>query len=642
MQKLSEEELKIQKLKENLIINLDFNPYQCFRILDIENKNSIDCYDLYNYLKNNKQYSTLHECYLIIIYYDKEDQNFWSYENFVSFILNGYKNNLNSVHYEFHSPDKQNLTSEISELLLNIFIAELTLIRNTLPLVEKIKQRYDYNIVDLFKSLTDTSNITKKTLSNFFKRNGYDEYEDEKLEAIIDRLSLSKNKLIPAYDIKKIFEVGYCDTTKDDLYEAMLNCPNRDLNKGYYINNNKNDENKCNDGECSVTSEKCFNTDYCLKSNNKNENDNFFNNNSHFYTDTNFYNSYNNPLKNSDNNCKCCKKETISMKNSENNFYKNQEMQKQFLNTTDLLNSQLSNSNMDTNNQSKLNLSKNDMNNSTIKKDINHIISLTKQKYNVLTEMEKQCNNCCCDNSFSFSKDKPLQEEQYFIEFLRYVLGNELLIEKTKCELALRADFNIEDCLNIFISNDKKNNNKIVTPEDFIYGTQNLNLKFTGDEMKLIFCKYDLMNLGYLTFNDFFDMIVPFDVTYREMVTKRTKMTFSPKYKKGEIFLGATKNYLQNLLQCICISETNIEKERHKLFGYLNELSLDKIFWKMDKDKKGYIIEKDLEEYLKDSDVDIYGTNAHQLLFIRFDRKKLGILTIQDIINEVSFVFPEN
>ena len=62
----------------------------------------------------------------------------------------------------------------------------------------------------------------------------------------------------------------------------------------------------------------------------------------------------------------------------------------------------------------------------------------------------------------------------------------------------------------------------------------------------------------------------------------------------------------------------------------------------MDKDKKGYIIEKDLEEYLKDSDVDIYGTNAHQLLFIRFDRKKLGILTIQDIINEVSFVFPEN
>jgi len=40
-------------------------------------------------------------------------------------------------------------------------------------------------------------------------------------------------------------------------------------------------------------------------------------------------------------------------------------------------------------------------------------------------------------------------------------------------------------------------------------------------KIKLLFCRYDLMNNGYLTYDDFYNMIVPYDSKYREMVERR-------------------------------------------------------------------------------------------------------------------------
>ena len=553
---LSEEESKVQRNKEKLLNNYDFNPYQCFKFLDKNSKEAIDCYDISNFMKENSEYITLQESFLIILYYDTKDQNFWSYDNFVNYLLNGFNSSYSNKEFDF-SINKSQITDSVRSLLLNIFKSELELIHTTIPLVNKIKQRYDYNIPDLFRSITSNNDIDKQNINQFLIRNGYDNISDNKLSAIINRLSLSKNELISCCDLQRLFEVGYCDTSKRDLYESMLNCPKNIIDSGY--NQNEKSNIAAEDNNTILNSDK---KDYQINS-------------------SNYY---------------------INNTNSKENIYK---YDKKIID------------------EEKINDYEVEENKELLKN-----ISLTNQKNKVLNKMEKK-------NKLNNEDALEIPEEKYFIEYLENILGNEVLIERKKIELSLRSDFNIEDCIQIFKTNGM--NDQIISKEDFIYGSQTLDLKFNTEEIELIFFKYDLENNGYLTFSDFFDMIVPFSCKYREMVENRLSMPYKPKYKTNEIFLGSTINYLKEVLQCICISETNLEKDRHKLKKYLNYMNLDKIFSKIDVNKKGFIVAKDLLNYLKNWNITLLDSES-DLVFIRIDRDRNGIITLNDIINETSLV----
>ena len=583
---LSEEELKVQRKKEELINNYDFNPFQCFQFLDTKSKESIDCYDIFNFMKSNYQYISLHECFLIILFYDTKDQNFWSYDNFVHYLINGY-NNLSKNRRSDFINHKGKIKDTVIQLLLDIFKAELSLIHNTTPLVKKIKDRYDFSTEDLFRSLTKNCDINKKNINDFLIRNGYDNVPEIKLNAIINRLSLSKNSLVSYCDLQRLFDVGYSDNVKDDLYDSMLNCPYNKIDNGYIENESKYKINIEEDNnELNISNNDTTNT---FTPNNNSNNRNYiylYENNSEKNINLNDDNNINN---NEDN----------TKEENENNEYRN-----------------------------------NNFNGENGEEELNNIISLTRQRYSALNRLNKESN--IKNNNDIFE----MPEEKFVAEYLEYILRNEILIEKKKGELALRADFNIDDCIKIFKPNIKLNEN-FISQAEFVYGSESLDLKFNEEEIKLLFCKYDLMNNGYLSFSDFFDMLVPFNSKYREMVENRQSMPYRPKYKINEIFLDDTKNYLKNVLQCICISEISIEKERHKLTRFLNSMSLDKIFYKMDKDKKGYIIPTDLLNYLKVWNITLLDSES-DLVFIRMDRDRNGIITLNDIITETSLVLPEN
>ncbi len=70
-------------------------------------------------------------------------------------------------------------------------------------------------------------------------------------------------------------------------------------------------------------------------------------------------------------------------------------------------------------------------------------------------------------------------------------------------------------------------------------------------------------------------------------------------------------------------------------------MSLDKIFYKMDKDKKGFLVPNDLFNYLKNWNVTILESES-DLVFIRIDRDRNGIITLNDIITETSLVLSDN
>ena len=613
---LSEEELKVQREKEELINDYDFNPYECFKFMDKNSKESIDYYDIFNFMKDNLEYITLHESFLIILYYDTKDQNFWSYENFVNYLLNGYSSLSQIRRFEFIN-SKEGMKDSVKKLLLDIFKSELELIHNTVPLVKKIKDRYDYNIADLFRSITNNCDIDKNNINDFMIRNGYDNFPEIKLNAIINRLSLSKNSLVTLCDLQRLFEVGYCDNIKNDLYESMFNCPKNKINEGYVKNESKYKINIEENNENNLSNNETTNT---FSSNNFILNFDY-NSEKNIDEDFNFINKFDYDRLN--------KKKDINYQNDDKqNFNHFNEM---FIPEREIKENEKQEKD---NNEFDINVF-NEGN------ELENTISLTKQKYKVLNQMNKKNNNI--NNDINNNNDNSIFEifeEKYFVDYLEYILRNEILIEKKKGELALRADFNIEDCIKIFKPNTQLNEN-FISQEDFIYGTHSLELTFNKEEIKLFFCKYDLMNNGYLTFSDFFDMLVPFNSKYREMVENRESLPYRPKYKINEIFLDSTKNYLKDLFQCICISEISIEKERHKLMRYLNSMSLDKIFYKMDKDKKGFLVQNDLFNYLKNWNVTILESES-DLVFIRIDRDRNGIITLNDIITETSLVLSDN
>ena len=532
---LSEEELKIQKNKDELINNNNFNPYLCFTYIS-NGKDKIDNKDIYNFMNNNSINITLEESYLIILYFDTKLQNYWSFENFVVFLLNNHNMAKNEKRLNF-SNSKGQITDIILKLLLNILNSELELIHKTLPLINQIKNKFDYNINNLYRALSfNMDNINIININDFLKRNGYHNISEIKLNSIINRLSLSKKNIISFSDLQRLIEVGYSEGEKSDLYVSMLNC----------LNN------------ITIDSDK-----------NKNEMNEDNNNNTYYLSDRFLLNSYKN-------------NNSLNMKNDE-------------------------------------------------KREIIYNNNYNKQNvlFNKENQEEKKNNSKSFHLNIIHYKNSEILEEKFFIDYLTYILGNEILIEKNKCKLALKYDFNIEDSIRIFKT--KENKEKFISQNDFIYGTQFLDLNFDIEEIKLLFCRYDIMNNGYLTYNEFYEMILPFDKQYREIVEKRKS--------KGKIN-EMTLKCLKDLMQCICISEISIEKERNKLMKYLNDMSITKIFNKIDIDKKGFLSQKDLFNYLKSWNINIFYNNI-DLLFNRLDRDKDGIINFNDIIIEISIVLSD-
>ena len=166
-----------------------------------------------------------------------------------------------------------------------------------------------------------------------------------------------------------------------------------------------------------------------------------------------------------------------------------------------------------------------------------------------------------------------------------------------------------------------------------IYGFNALSLNIPAQNIKLFMSKYDLINEGVLSFNNFFDMIVPFTKQYRDMIEARCEMTYTPQYNKIDVFLSSTLLYFQQLLRLINYTEESIEKQRN-LLSSMSKIYMSNIFKKIDLDNKGYLTPFDLGKYLKKNNVIIIESEA-DLLFIRLDRNRDGKVVITDFYHEM-------
>ena len=222
-------------------------------------------------------------------------------------------------------------------------------------------------------------------------------------------------------------------------------------------------------------------------------------------------------------------------------------------------------------------------------------------------------------------------EERQFNDFLRKLMLAEDKIETAKVNLALNSDFNCEDAFRIF----ELNGQGFINQCDLKCGLNLLGIYPTDHEVRLLMKRFDLQNQGFLNYADFFDMLVPYEKDYRNMVENRLPNSCCP-CRCPDIFCCGTLCDLKNVFNLIIDLENDINNNR-RLFGTLR-LKFREIFRLLDCPNRGFFSNNDLNIYLKKNGIFISNKLA-DLLFIRLDRSRNGNVFYKDIEDELQTLY---
>ena len=187
---LAEGERTIEISRQVLSDLKEFDSFQIFKNIDIEDKNKIDCYSIINFLRIKGIYCTEEEASLIILFYDQDYDNVLSYPEFINVIQSekSLKNNLNK-------PPKDKIPFDVDYSLGKLLEKEVELSRKFLYALKDIKCRYDFNIHNLYHKIKYFNSITNESLRAFFQKNEVSFLESD-IKLILKRLDLNKDGII--------------------------------------------------------------------------------------------------------------------------------------------------------------------------------------------------------------------------------------------------------------------------------------------------------------------------------------------------------------------------------------------------------------------------------------------------------------
>ena len=234
-------------------------------------------------------------------------------------------------------------------------------------------------------------------------------------------------------------------------------------------------------------------------------------------------------------------------------------------------------------------------------------------------------------NIFKDNNKYNAYEQGQFNDFLKKLMEIESEIEQVKIDLSSNQDFNCEDAFRIF----ELDGRGIIDKNDLKYGLNLLNVYPTELELRLLIKRFDLQKIGVITFEDFFDIVVPFEKIYRTTVEKRLPRSCCP-CRCINVFSFGTINSLKNLFNLIIKAENTINNIRRNM-GSLR-IRLRDIFGLIDKMKRGYFNNNDFLLYLQQEGI-LYDDKDADLLFIRLDKNRNGKIDYREIEDELQTLY---
>ena len=593
MMQLAEGERTIEISRQVLSDLYDFNAYQIFKNLDIEGKNRIDVNNIIEFLKNKGIYINEEEARLIILFYDQDFDGILTYPEFINLVQSE-----KSVHKSPNFISSDCLSYNVDRSLGKLLEKEVELSRTILYMLKDLKCRYDFNIHDLYHSIKSWSCITSDSIRCFLEKNAIS-YLDSDIKSIIKRMDLNRDGKIDLGEFHVLLGYPNCNYCC-----PCVNCI------------------KCGTSYCKS----CFYNLPCyyhgkihrdINSPNKNRERN-----------SNYYNSYTN----------------------RNNY--NNDSQRLNIHTI-LPNKNISN--MEKNN----NILNSPSGNNNYRKAISDTLSIRlspERNYGPI-EIELcdncKCIPCICNNNLPKNINKYQEnlkesqlinndykefnqdllssfERKQFNNLLQLLMDGEKEIECNKIDLALKSDFNCEDAFRIF----EKDGRGFLTKEDLKDGFNLLNLNLNDKDINLIMKRFDLKKKNNINFQEFFDMMVPFDSEYRNIVEIRLPLSNCP-FKSFNVFKVDTLIYLKKVFMSIIDFENKLNNFRKNLYGI--SLKIKNIFNLFDKRDIGFFNFEDYVLYLKENG--LYDDNLKiDLLFIRLDKNRNGKIELYELEEEMNYI----
>ena len=207
-------------------------------------------------------------------------------------------------------------------------------------------------------------------------------------------------------------------------------------------------------------------------------------------------------------------------------------------------------------------------------------------------------------------------------DYIKFLLKGENKIESIKINLCNISDFSLEDAFRIF----EKNGRGYLDKEDIKYGLSVLNIYPSEYNLELFFKRYDLQKKGFISYEDFYDIVVPFEKEYRLNMQKRL-----PKSNCPQSDLGKEINNMLNCLFKFLIdfeNKANIEKKS------LN-VNFKEVFNELDTEKQGFFTFENFLDYLNGYNLVEENINP-DLLYIRLDKNRNGIIDLEEFAAEMT------
>ena len=618
MMQLAEGERTIEISRQVLSDLYDFDAYQIFKNLDIEGKNRVDSINIIDFLKNKGIYTSQEEAKLIILFYDQDFDGVLTYPEFINLVQSE-----KSIHKSPNFSPTDCLSYNVDRSLGKLLEKEVELARMILYILKDLKTRYDFNIHDLYHSVKSWNFISPDSIRTFLEKNEFS-YLESDIKSILKRMDLNKDGKIDLSEFHVLLgypDCSYCCPCLNCACCGACYCEECFCNLPCYYhgrihrnfnspNRNRREEIEKNYYETNSYFNKKNNNNFGLNDNYKDKNYNTINN------------KFISPLQN-------------NLQLSEINIQNN---------NRDL---SFSPSSRDKNYKRKISNSLSirlspERNYGPIEIDLcdncqqipcvcgNMPFNSTRYNSNYnLSEKKDYLNNNYFPEEKNIKNDKNLSsfEKKQFNDFLKMLMEGEKQIELNKIDLALKSDFNCEDAFRIF----EKEGRGFLAKEDFKNGFESLGLNINSSDINLLMRRFDLKKNNNINYQQFFDILVPFDAEYRNLVELRLPLSNCP-FRSFDVFGVDTLIYLKKVFMSIVDFENKIDRIRKDLYGL--SLKIKDIFHLFDQKNLGYFTYEDYILYLKKNGLIDEHLKA-DLLFIRLDKNRNGNIEEYELLDEM-------
>ena len=601
---LAEGERIVEVSRQMLCDNYDFDGYKVFRRLDVEGKNRVDATNIVEFLKSKGIYCTQTEAMFVVLFYDEDGDGCLSLSEFFNLIQSPISMER---HKQITTAHNSKLSFHVEYSLMKLLEKEIELGRDLLVILNDLQMRNDFNLHDAFHSLKSWNCVTVESLKMFLERNCASCINAD-LHAMMKRMDLNKDGRVDIRELHALF--GFpkckrgcpCDNMKCQCVCCTDCCSGRNV-LGKYI-----------DGiERNCTEKNAMNVNEDNSQHNKEE---------HYRKDELQPAVYNNGTH----------KDEHNLKQQQDQQLKQQQQQQQnvVIANTSTTTKQVS-KNLTLRLSPERKCSPVMMNNSTSSMmtpyELNPTDNNTNQEHTQQPYIPPSYHPDTLLNIQPLSSHYFDTQKQKFIDYIKQLMQAESKIEQMKIDISIRNDFNVEDAFRIF----ELNGRGFITEEDLKYGLNALDIYPTATETHLLLKRFDLLKEGVLNYADFFDMVTPFDKSYRGIVEHRTPNSCCS-CRCIDMFLLTTRLLLKQLFMVLIDYESKFNYIKKEFTGV--RCKLREIFGEIDVCGLGKVGEKEIAEFLKRVGVFTSLKDA-DLLFIRLDKNRDGMVDYWELEEEL-------